>query len=122
VQQIEIEIIRTKTSEARLASGRDAAFRRITGPQLGDQEYAIALASNDAADEFLGAALAVDFRSVDQRHPKRKASAQCCFLNIYRVSAQCKLRGALAQRRDDGAVAELYRSLCAVYRIQSQCP
>ena len=55
VQQIEIEMISTETSEAFLASARDAVFRHMSGPHLGDQEHLIALTSDHAADEFLGA-------------------------------------------------------------------
>jgi hypothetical protein len=73
VQQIEIEMIGTEASEACLTSARDAVSRHVAGPHLGDQEYAIALTCDYAADEFLGT---VHFRRVDQRHPKRKARAQ----------------------------------------------
>ena len=72
VQQIEIEMISTEAFEARLASARDAVSRHMIGPHLGDQENAIALTSDRAANEFLGA---VNFRRVDQRHSERKASA-----------------------------------------------
>src|SRR5262249_13082549 len=85
----------------------------MTGPHLGGQEYAIALTSDHAADEFLGATVAVQFRRVDERHPKRKTSTQRFFLNSLWMSSLCELRGALAQRRGDDAVAELDRSPCA---------
>ena len=53
-------------SQARM----DAVSRHMIGPHLGDQEHAIALTTDCAANEFLGA---VDFRRVDQRHSKREA-------------------------------------------------
>ena len=62
MQQIEIEVISTETSEACLTSARDAVSRHMSGPHLGDQKYPIALTSDHAADEFLGA---VHFRRVD---------------------------------------------------------
>src|SRR5262249_24350516 len=65
VQQIEIEIISTETSKAPLARACDAVFRCMTGQYLGDQKYAIALTSDHAADEFLGAAVTVHFSRVD---------------------------------------------------------
>jgi hypothetical protein len=73
VQKIKIEIISTETGEARLASARDTVSRHVSGPYLGDQEYAVALTSDYSADQFLGAAVAVHLRSVDQRHAKRNA-------------------------------------------------
>ena len=38
----------TETSEAFLASARDAVFRHMSGPHLGDQEHLIALTSDHA--------------------------------------------------------------------------
>ena len=103
-------MISTETSEARLTSARDAVSRHVVGPHLGDQEYAIALASDYAADEFLGA---VYFRRVDQRHPKRKAGAQRFLFISLRVSALSETRRALAQCWDKSAVAKPHRPSCA---------
>src|SRR5262249_19176983 len=105
--------ISTETSKACLASARDAVSRYMTGPHLGGQEYAIALTSDLAAAEFLGATVADQFRRLDERHPKRKTSTQRFFLTSLWMSSLCELRGALAQRRGDDAVAELDRSPCA---------
>ena len=112
VQQVEIEMISAETGEARLASARDAVSRHMIGPHLGDQEYAVALTGNHAADQFLGAAVAVYLRRVDQRHPERKACAQRFFLNGFRMSSLRETCRALAECRDDCAVAELYRTPC----------
>ena len=114
VQQVEIEMISAETGEARLASTRDAVSRHVIGLHLGDQEYAVALTGNHAADQFLGAAVAVILRRVDQRHPERKARAQRFFLNSFRMSSLREMPRALTERRDDGAVVELYRTPCTV--------
>ena len=87
VQQVEIEMISAETGEARLASPRDAVSRHVSGPHFGDQEYAVALTGNHAADQFLGAAVAVHLRRVDQRHAERKARAQRFFLSGFRMSS-----------------------------------
>jgi hypothetical protein len=62
-----------ETGEARLASARDAVSRHVSGPHLGDQEYAVALTGNYSADQFLGTAVALHLCRIDQRHPKRNA-------------------------------------------------
>src|SRR5215813_10733711 len=111
VQQIEIEIISAETSEARLTSARDAVSRHVAGPHLRYQEYAIALTSDHAADEFLGA---VHFRRVDQRHPERKACAQRFFFISLRMSSLSETRRALAQCWDNSAVAKLHRPSCSI--------
>jgi hypothetical protein len=77
---------------------------------LETREHAIALTSDRAADEFLGA---VYFRRVDQRHSERKASAYRFFFNSLRTFSLSETRRALAQCRDDSAVAKLYRAPCA---------
>jgi hypothetical protein len=76
------------------------------GPRLGHQEYAIALASDRAADEFLGMAVAVYFRSVDDRHAKRNAGAQRFFLGGWWTPSFAEMPGALTQRWDSGAISE----------------
>ena len=111
VQQIEIEMISAETGEARLASTRHAVSGRVIGRHFGDQEYAVALTGNHVSDQFLGAAVAVYLRRVDQRHPERKACAQRFFLNSFRMSSLPETRRALAQCRN-GAVAKLYRPPC----------
>jgi hypothetical protein len=103
-------MISAETGEARLASARDTVSRHVTGPHLGDEEYAVALTGNHVANQFLGAAVAVHLRRVYQRHPERKACTQRFFLNSFRMSSLRELRRALTERRDDGAVVELYRT------------
>jgi hypothetical protein len=110
VQQIEIEMISTEALEARLASAQDSVSRDMSGPHLGDQEDAIALTGDRAADEFLGA---VHFRRVDQRHAERQASAHGFFFIGLRMFPLSQTRRALAQCRDDRAVAKLYRARCS---------
>ena len=113
MSQVEIEVISAETGEALLASTRDDAICRHV-IHFGDQEYAVALTGNRAADQFFGAAVAVPLRRVDQRHPERKASAQRFFLNGCRMSSLSKMPRALAQCGDDGAAAELYHMPCNV--------
>jgi len=44
-------MISTETGEARFASPLNAVSRDMTGPDLGNQEYAIALTGNRMADQ-----------------------------------------------------------------------
>src|SRR5215472_2407787 len=101
-------MIRAETAEARIASPRDAASHHVIGPHFGDQEYAVALTGNHTADQFLGSAVAVDLRRVDQCHPERKAGAQRFFLNGFRTSPLREICGALAEHRDNCSIRKLY--------------
>src|ERR1700693_1920026 len=107
-------MISAETDEARLASPRDAVSRHVIGPHFGDQEYPVALTGNHAADQFLGAAVAVQLCRIDQLHPERNARAQRFFLEGFRMSPLREIRRALTERRDDCSVAELYRTPCTV--------
>ena len=109
VQQIEIEMISAETREARVAGARHAVSARVRRPYLCNQKYAVALTGNHAADQLLGAAVAIHFRGVDQRHPERKAGAQGFFLDRWRMPSLAEAPGSLAERRHDGSVAQLYR-------------
>ena len=109
MQQVKIEIISAETAEARLASPRDAVSRHVIGPDFRDEEHAVALAGNDAADQFLRAAAAIHLRRVDQRHSERKTGTQRFFLGRFRTSLLRKICRALAERRDNGSIAELHR-------------
>src|SRR3954453_17218108 len=65
MQQVEVQVIGAEPGKARLASPRDTVSGHVIGRHLGDQEYAVALTGNGAADQFLGAALAVPLRRAD---------------------------------------------------------
>src|SRR6266704_4518230 len=103
-----------RACEARLAGPRDAVSRHVIGRHFGDQEYAVALTGNHPADQFLGAAVAVHLRRIDQRHPERNARAQRFFLNGFRMSPLRETPRALTERRHDCSVAEPYRTPCTV--------
>src|ERR1700739_4043287 len=85
VQQIEIEVVGAETRETRRASPRDAIAGDLLGLDLRDQEHALALAGNRVTDEFLGAAVAVVSRRIDQRHAERNAGAHRLFLDSRRM-------------------------------------
>jgi hypothetical protein len=93
-----------ETGKARIASPRDAVPSDVIGRHFRDQGYAIALASNNAPDQLLGAAIAVHLRRVDQGHPEQKACAQRFFLSGFRMFTLPETRRALAERRDHGSV------------------
>src|SRR6266480_873783 len=101
-------MISAETREACVASPRDTVSRHVIGRYFGDEEYAVALSGNHAADQFLGAAIAVHLRRVDQRHPEGKACAQRFFLSGRRISLLREICRALAKRRDHCSIAELY--------------
>ena len=61
----------------------------MIGPDLGDQECAIALAGDHTADQFLGATR--------------------FFLGGFRMSSLSQTRRALTERREDGVVVEFHR-------------
>ena len=66
MQQIEIEIVGAETSKACFASAGNAVSRHLIGLHFGDQEYAVALAGNHVAYQFLGESVAVIPRGIDQ--------------------------------------------------------
>ena len=107
VQQIEIEMISAETGEARLASTRHAVSGHMTGRHFGDQEYAVALTGNHAANQFLGAAAtiisAVSINVMPSERPVRSASSS----TACRMSSLRETRRALAQCRDDCAGREI---------------
>jgi hypothetical protein len=104
VQQVQVEIISAETGKARIASPRDAVPPDVIGRHFRDQGYAIALASNNAPDQLLGAAITVHLRRVDQCHPERQTCAQRFFLSGFRMFTLPETRRALAERRDDGSI------------------
>lgn len=107
MREVKIEVFSPETGEARLASARDGiSCRHVV--HFRDKEYAVALTGDRAADQFLGAAVAVPLRRVNQRHTERKACAQRFFLNSCRMSALAEMPRALSQRRNNGAIRELY--------------
>src|SRR6516162_10767187 len=108
VQQVEIEMISAETAEARLTSPRDAVSHHVIGPHFGDQEDAVALTGDHVAYQFLGSAVAVNLRRVDQCHPERNAGAQGFFLSGVRTSPLRETRRALAELRDNCSVGKLY--------------
>ena len=77
-----------------------------------NQKYAVALIVNHVADQFLGPAVAIVVRCVDQRHAERNACAQRFFFNSGRVFSLRETRRALTERRDDGAIGELCGTNC----------
>src|SRR5689334_1738838 len=103
-------MISAETREARLAGADHAVSPCVRRPYLGHQENAVALTGDHTADKFLGATVAIDFCRVDQRHPERKTSAQSVFLDRLRMFVLSKVPGSLAERRYDGAIAELHCS------------
>src|SRR5215469_2539231 len=102
-------MISAETDQARIASPRDAVACHVIGPHFRDYEYAVALTGNDAADQFLRPAIAVNLRRVDQPHPERKAGAQRFFLSGLRMSSLREICRALTERRDNCPIGELYR-------------
>src|SRR6185437_8506798 len=65
VQQIEVEIVGAETSQACRACSGNAISSNFVGLHLGDQIYAVAITGDDAAQELLGAAIAVITRRID---------------------------------------------------------
>src|SRR5271170_202291 len=93
-----------ETNEARRAGTRDAISRDFIGLHLGDQKYTIALTGDHVPDEFLGAAISVISRGIDQRHAERNAAAYRLLLERWRVPSLPQMPRALAERGDDGTV------------------
>src|SRR6266481_9411424 len=119
MQQIEIEMVGSETSQARLASTCDAISRHLVGLHLGDQEYAVALTGNHMTKELLGAAVAVVSRRIDQRHAERNACAQRLFLDSCRMPSLTEVPAALTERRDGRAVWKLYGTRSGLRRRAS---
>src|ERR1700735_740976 len=104
MQQIQIEMVGAKTREARRASTGDAISGDLIGLHFGDQEYAIALTGDHVPDKFLGAAVSVVSRGIDQCHAERNSGTDRLFFDRWRVSALPQMPGALAERGDDAAI------------------
>src|ERR1700704_4827161 len=119
MQQIEIETVGAETSQARLASTRDARSGHLVGLHLGDEEYTVALTGNHATNQFLGAAVAVVSRRIDQRHAERNACAQRLFLDGWRMPFLTEVPAALTERRDGRAVRKLYGTRSSIRRRAS---
>ena len=119
MQQIEIQMFGAETSEARRAGTRDAIAGHLIALHLGDEEYAVALTGNDVTNEFLGAAVAVVSRRIDQRHAERDAGAQRLFLDSWRMPSLTEVPAALTERRDGGAVWKLYGTRSRLRRLAS---
>src|SRR6516165_1856554 len=113
VREVKIEVFSPETGKARLASAHNGVSCRHV-IHFGDQEYAVALTGNRAADQFLGAAVAVPLRRVNQRHTEGKPCAQRFLLNSCRMSPLAEMPRALSYRRNNGAVGELYGTLSSV--------
>src|SRR5215472_8043633 len=107
VREVKIEVFSPETAKARLASAHNGISGRHV-IHFGDQEYAVALAGNRAADQFLGAAVAVPLRRVNQRHTEGKPCAQPFFLKSRRMSPLAEMPRALTDCRNDGAVAKFH--------------
>src|SRR5262245_4665832 len=112
VQQIEIEIAGAETSEARLASSRDAVPGHFIGLYLGDQEDVVALIVDHVTEELLGAAVPVVSRRIDQVHAERNACAERFFLDFHGMSFLAEMPAALTERGDGGAVWKFYGTRC----------
>jgi NAD(P)-dependent dehydrogenase (short-subunit alcohol dehydrogenase family) len=97
------------------ATSADPPAKRMSWPDFGDQEYAITLTRNDMTYQFLGLAVSVYLRGIDQRHAQRNAFAQRFFLVRFRVSSLAQTRRTLTERRDDGSVMEFDSSFWAVW-------
>jgi hypothetical protein len=106
VEEIEIEIASTETAKTCLASTRDIC-RAI---YLGHQEYAVTLTGNRATDQFLGTAVGVPLRRINQRHAEGKTCAQRFFLNGLRMSSLSKMPRTLPERRDNDPILEFHGS------------
>jgi hypothetical protein len=84
----------------------NAVIRHLIGFHFGDQEYAVALAANHVAYQFLRAAITVIARRIDQGHSQRNARAQRFFFKSLWMPPLPETRGALTDRRDNGAVPQ----------------
>ena len=72
MQQIEIEIVGAETSKAQLASTSNAVSGHVIGFHFGNEKYAVTLAGNHVAYQFLGASVAIILSGIDQPHAKGK--------------------------------------------------
>ncbi len=99
MQQIKIDRIDPKTLETALACFRQSRARRIARRHFCDDEYAIALTLDRIRHHFFRAAVAVNFRGINQGHAEIDAQTQSCHLIRVRVFAFAHAPGALTQHR-----------------------
>src|SRR5262249_39967919 len=96
MQQIQIEVVSTETSEASVTSMRHAISSHLIGFHLGDHEGTVPLTGNHAFNQFLRSALTIIYRCVNQRHAERKARLQRLFFFGCRMSPLPEMPRALA--------------------------
>ena len=106
MQQIEIDAIGAQPFEAALA-GLDRAFQAgVPGIDLADDEDLVAPAPDRLADDLFGAAVAVHFGGVDQRHAEIDAGLEAFDLGPGMTGILTHRPGALAERRHLSAIRE----------------
>src|SRR6516162_2185040 len=100
------QVVRAEPSEAPLASAADPRRIGMRGQHLRHNEDVVALADNNPANHFLGEAITVGLRGIDQRQAERDPEAHRLFLGLDRMSHLAQMPRALPKRRNERTVPE----------------
>jgi hypothetical protein len=106
MQQVEVQALDPQPLEAALAGRDGAPAPGIVGVDLADDEDLVAAPGDRLGHDFLGAAVAVNLRGVDERHPEVEAQRQRGGLARGRAPSVAHAPGAQTQRRHAGAVGQ----------------
>ena len=106
VQQVEVEPVGPSRSRLRSQAALVPRARRVLGQDLADQEDLVPAPRDRLGDHALGAARAVHLGGVDQGHAEVEAEAERSCFRRRLPPALAHVPGALAERRDGGAVGE----------------
>lgn len=100
VQQVELDMVGAEALEAGFTGGDRAGAAGIVGQDLADKEHLVAPSFDRFTDDFLGTAIGIHFRRVDDGHAEIEAGAQACGLLGHRRLAFAHMPGTEAERRD----------------------
>src|ERR1051325_4101353 len=76
VEEVDVEVVRAKPSEARLAGSHDAGVRGVPGQHLRDQEDLVAPAGDRLGNDLLDPSRALHLGRVDVRHAGLETGAE----------------------------------------------
>ncbi len=97
VQEVEVDHVRTQPAQAALTGGRQPLSAGVVRVDFAHHEHTLTLTHDGLADDFLGTAISVHLRRVDECHPQIDAQSQRGNFFLGRVSAFAHLPGALSE-------------------------
>ena len=113
MEEIKVNPVGPKASQAPIACGDRTPARRIVGIDFGDQERLVTSALNRFADQFLSPALAIHLSSINEARTKIETEPQrfVSSARIARFSPICQVPWPKADTRSpDGSATFLMKT------------